>query len=103
MPVVGAVFAGLRLEGVLLGHVRGDGTNATRNLTRLITGSKFARQLQLVLLQGIALAGFNVVDITALYRSLDVPVLVVVRRRPGWTGCAGRSWRGWPAAPESGS
>lgn len=82
VPIVGAVFAGLRLEGVLVGRVRRDGTNATRNVARLITHSKFARQLQLVLLQGIALAGFNVVDITALHRALKVPVLVVVRRRP---------------------
>lgn len=82
MPVVGAVFAGLRLEGVLCGRVRRDGANATGNLIRLIASSKFARQLQLVLLQGIALAGFNVVDLEALHRALEVPVLVVVRRAP---------------------
>jgi endonuclease V-like protein UPF0215 family len=82
VPVVGAVFAGLRLEGVLVGRVRRDGANATERLARLITGSKFARQLQLVLLQGIALAGFNVVDIHALHERLRLPVLVVVRKAP---------------------
>jgi hypothetical protein len=34
------------------------------------------------MLQGIALAGFNVVDIQALYAALRIPVLVVARRRP---------------------
>ncbi len=82
VPVVGAVFAGLRLEGVLYGRVRRDGANATERLTRLVSGSKFARQLQLVLLQGIAFAGFNVVDIHALHARTGVPVLVVVRRAP---------------------
>ena len=82
VPVVGAVFAGLRLEGVLRGRVRRDGTNATRNLAHLVAGSKFAPQLQLVLLQGIALAGFNVVDVGALHRALGLPVLVVARRPP---------------------
>jgi endonuclease V-like protein UPF0215 family len=82
IPVVGAVFAGLRLEGILCGHVRRDGANGTDRLVRLVATSKFARQLQLVLLQGIALAGFNVIDIAALNRVLDLPVLVVVRRRP---------------------
>lgn len=82
VPVVGAVFAGLRLEGVLVGRVRRDGADATERLARLITGSKFARQLQLVLLQGIALAGFNVVDIHALHEGLRLPVLVVVRKAP---------------------
>lgn len=82
VAVVGAVFAGLRLEGVLHGRVRRDGANATARLAQLVAGSKFARQLQLVLLQGIALAGFNVVDIHGLHEALDLPVLVVTRRRP---------------------
>lgn len=80
--MVGAVFAGLRLEGVLHAMVRRDGANATSTLAHLVSGSRFARQLQLVLLQGIALAGFNVVDITGLHDVLRIPILVVVRRPP---------------------
>ncbi len=76
------MFAGLRLEGVLHGKVRRDGANATSTLACLVSGSKFARQLQLVLLQGIALAGFNVVDIAELHDVLRIPILVVVRRPP---------------------
>ena len=82
MPIVGAVFAGLRLEGVLSGRIRRDGANATRVLARLASTSKFAPQLQLILLQGIALAGFNVVDIHALHAATGLPVLVVARRAP---------------------
>jgi endonuclease V-like protein UPF0215 family len=82
VPVVGTVFAGLRLEGVLCGRVRRDGANAARELARLVSTSKFARQLQVVLLQGIALAGFNVVDLRELHARLGIPVLVVVRRAP---------------------
>jgi endonuclease V-like protein UPF0215 family len=67
VPVIGAVFAGLRLEGVLRGDVRRDGANATRTLIDLVTSSKFQPQLQLILLQGIAFAGFNVVDLDALH------------------------------------
>jgi endonuclease V-like protein UPF0215 family len=82
VPVVGAVFSGLRLEGVLTGRVRTDGANATRALTEMVAGSKFAAQLQLVLLQGIALGGFNVIDLHALHEALGLPVMVVARRRP---------------------
>ncbi len=82
VSVVGAVFTNLRLEGVLCGRVRRDGANATHNLARLIADSKFAAHLQLVMLQGIALAGFNVIDLQELNRSLRMPVLVVTRRRP---------------------
>ncbi|UCC49631.1 MAG: DUF99 family protein [Gemmatimonadota bacterium] len=82
VPVVGAVFSGLRLEGVLCGRVRTDGANATRVLTEMVASSKFAAQLQLVLLQGIALGGFNVIDLHGLHESLGLPVMVVARRQP---------------------
>jgi uncharacterized protein len=82
VQVVGAVFSGLRLDGILSGRVRRDGMNATRVLAELIAASKFSQQLQLVMLQGIALGGFNVVDIHGLNKLLDVPVLVVARRAP---------------------
>ncbi len=80
--IVGAVYAGARLEGVLSAKVRRDGSNATRALTDLVRNSKFRPQLHAVLLQGIALAGFNVVDIHALHDALRLPVLVIARRKP---------------------
>jgi uncharacterized protein len=80
--VVGVVYAGARLDGIVSGRVRRDGVNATRVLAGLIAGSKFAPQLQLVMLQGIALGGFNVVDIHRLHASTGVPVWVVARRAP---------------------
>ena len=80
--VVGAVFCQLRLEGVLSAKVRRDGANATRVLAGMISTSRFAPQLQAVLLQGIAMAGFNVIDIMALHQSLGIPIIAVARRQP---------------------
>lgn len=80
--IVGAVYSGERLDGVLSGRVRRDGANATAALTDLIRGSKFAGHLQAVLLQGIAFAGFNVIDIHGLHAALGLPVLVVSRKLP---------------------
>ena len=80
--VVGAVYAGDRLEGILSGRVRRDGRNAAAELARLVSESRFHAHLQLVMTQGIALAGFNVIDIHALSAELGVPVLVVARHRP---------------------
>ncbi len=82
VPVVGAVFCGDRLEGVLLGSVRRDGANATRVLASLVASSKYAPHLQLVFLQGIALAGFNVIDLPALHATLRIPVITVTRHQP---------------------
>lgn len=80
--LVGAVFAGSRLEGVLSGRVRRDGVNSTCTIIRLVTESRFHAHLQAVMLQGIAFAGFNVVDLAAVHAALAVPVIVVARKRP---------------------
>lgn len=80
--VVGAVCCRTRLDGVLSSQVRRDGANATDALIRLVGDSKFRDHIRAVLLQGIALAGFNVVDIRRLSETLDVPVVVTVRRQP---------------------
>lgn len=82
VTVVGAAYAGLRLEGVLVTRVRRDGSDSTRRLHHAVVSSRFAAHTRLVLLQGIAFAGFNVVDIHALHASLDIPVLVVARHQP---------------------
>ena len=80
--VVGAVFCGLRLEGVLSAKVRRDGINSTPVLLNLLRRSRFRAQLQAVLLQGIAFAGFNVVDLAAMHAALRIPVLAVSRKAP---------------------
>jgi len=80
--IVGAVYAALRFDGVLLGRVRRDGSNAASNIAQLVADSKFAEHVQLLMLQGIALGGFNVVDVHYLSRHLEIPVLVVARRAP---------------------
>lgn len=80
--VVGVAMAGARVEGVLSTRVRRDGRNATDALAAMVRGSQFHPHLHAVLMQGIALAGFNVVDIHRLSAELDRPVLVMARRAP---------------------
>ncbi len=80
--MVGAVYAGLRLEGVVSGRVRRDGVNATSTIVRLVSNSRFSSHLQGVLLQGIAFAGFNVVNLEKVYAMLSIPVIAIARRRP---------------------
>lgn len=80
--LVGAICARTRLDGVVSGRVRRDGRNATRRMMELLRGSPFDRSVRAVLLGGIAVAGFNVVDIHALAEALARPVIVVARRPP---------------------
>jgi uncharacterized protein len=80
--LTGAVCLGTRFEGLVCGRVRRDGWNATDEIIRLLQGGKFLPQIHLVLLDGIAFGGFNVVDLERLAQSLDRPCVAVMRRAP---------------------
>lgn len=80
--LVGTICARTRLDGVVSDRVRRDGSNATERMVACLDRSQFRKQIRLVLLQGIAVAGFNVIDIETLHEALAIPVLVVARRRP---------------------
>lgn len=82
VKVVGTVFTGLHLTGVVIGEVEKDGADAAEKLAQLVATSRFAEHVQLVMLQGIALAGFNMVDVFDLHERLRLPVLVVSRKLP---------------------
>lgn len=82
VPVVGAVFSGSRLEGILIDKVRRDGANGAGRLAAMIERSRFRPSLRVILLQGATLAGFNVVDVDALHASTGLPIVVVSRHRP---------------------
>ncbi len=82
VPVVGTVYAQSRLDGILIGKIEKDGFDAASRLADLITTSKFAEHVQLVMLQGITLGGFNVVDVFELNARLQIPILVIARHEP---------------------
>ncbi|HSP82082.1 MAG TPA: DUF99 family protein [Myxococcaceae bacterium] len=82
VPLVGAVCSGTRFEGLVWGRVRKDGWNATEEVCRLLVGGKFLPQLHVVLLDGIAFGGFNVVDLPGLAERLGKPCVAVMRRLP---------------------
>ncbi|MBN1874909.1 MAG: DUF99 family protein [Anaerolineae bacterium] len=82
VPVVGTVFARLHLNGVLIGEVEKDGMDAAEQLTHLVARSRFSENVQLIMLQGIAMAGFNIVDVFYLHEHLNLPILVISRRLP---------------------
>lgn len=82
VKVVGTVYAGLRFDGVLIGDVAKDGFDAAQRMAELMGASRFLEHIQLILLQGIAVGGFNVVDVFELHERLGLPVLVVARKQP---------------------
>jgi len=81
--VVGTVFrGGLYLDGVLSTKVSVDGNDATKNIIEMINKCKFKPQLQCIFLDGIAVGGFNVIDVKELNKKTKLPVIVIIRRNP---------------------
>lgn len=71
-----------RVEGVAVGRVAVDGTDATAAIEALVRSLPSWDGVRAVLLDGIAVGGFNVVDLVGLARRLERPVIAVTRRPP---------------------
>lgn len=82
VDVAGVVCADTRFEGMVWGTATRDGDDATRVMAALLTGSKFAEQVHLVLIDGLAVGGFNLVDLPALAEAVGRPCVAVMRKRP---------------------
>lgn len=81
--VVATVFrGGSFIDGVLSTTVDVDGVDSTQRLVDLVRKCKFRSQLQVILLDGIAFGGFNIVDVKDLYKRTGIPVMTIIRRMP---------------------
>jgi endonuclease V-like protein UPF0215 family len=81
--LVGLVVRGRGyLEAVLSDRVSVDRLDATEVVEGLVERCRQRPQLKAVMLDGLTLAGFNVVDIEALHTSTGVPVVTVVDKVP---------------------
>jgi endonuclease V-like protein UPF0215 family len=103
VPLVGIVCSRTRIDGILVDAIRRDGANSTTTMAKMIRGSQFLDHVRCVFLQGIAVGGFNVVDMHALHAELGIPVIAIARKLPNWpmmkkalfarVGNAERKWK----------
>jgi endonuclease V-like protein UPF0215 family len=84
-PVVGVA---MRLpgyvEGVMTTDVEVDGLDSTNQLIEMLANSRYLDQLKLIMLDGAALGGFNVVDIHRINQELDIPIATITREKPDY-------------------
>ncbi|MCI4336483.1 MAG: DUF99 family protein [Thermoplasmata archaeon] len=70
------------VDSVHLDQVRVDGNDATVSIERLVRRAPAFEGVRAVLLDGIVVGGFNIVDIHRLSQRLDRPVIAVTHRAP---------------------
>jgi len=81
--VVGVVYrGGYWLDGVMRTEVTIDGMEATEKIAAMIKKSPHYEELRVVILNGITFAGFNVVDINKLSKTVNLPVIALTREKP---------------------
>ncbi|MGC9058511.1 MAG: DUF99 family protein [Candidatus Nanoarchaeia archaeon] len=83
--VIGVLFRGGEyLDNLISTFVDLDGLDATDKIIEMVKKSRLAKTLHAVMLDGIALAGFNVIDINKMATELNCPVIVVTRQKPNY-------------------
>lgn len=83
--IVATVFRGGDfIDGVLSTKCKVDGEDSTKKIASMINKCKFKPQLRAVFLKGIAVGGFNVIDIIKLSRLTKLPIIVVIRNFPDY-------------------
>lgn len=81
--VIGTIYRGGQfMDGIISTKIRKDGNNSTKKLIDMINNSKFSKQAQAIFLDGIALGGFNIVDINRLSYKTNLPVITIIRKKP---------------------
>ncbi|MGA7924350.1 MAG: DUF99 family protein [Thermoplasmata archaeon] len=70
------------VESVALGRVAVDGRDATDVIETMVTASPGAQGGHAILLDGITVGGFNLIDMARLHRRLGKPVIALTRRPP---------------------
>lgn len=80
--VVGALLrGGFWIDGVVSTYIERDGLDATEKISEMIISARY-KDLRAIMLKGITLAGFNLVDIEKLNEKTGLPVIVVMRKMP---------------------
>ncbi len=72
------------VEGVMMSDITIDGLDSTEVVIRMVNRSRYKRQLKLIIIDGAALGGFNVVDIHRINSETGIAVATVTRDRPNF-------------------
>jgi len=81
--VIGTIYRGGGfMDGLISTYVNVDGNDATEKIIEMVKKTKHRPQLQAIMLKGIAVGGFNVIDINELFKKTKLPVIIVMKEKP---------------------
>lgn len=81
--LIGVVYRGTQfIEDIKFSSVEVDGEDGSDAVIDLFRKCNNTRQIKAILVDGIAFAGFNVVDLGKVAREVDLPVVAVTPNKP---------------------
>jgi endonuclease V-like protein UPF0215 family len=81
--LVGAVMRGGEyLECILRNYITIDGNDATDICIDMIQHTRYKKQLKAIMIDGVTLGGFNVLDIDHIFQSTNIPIITITRDKP---------------------
>ena len=83
--LIGTIFrGGTWLDGVLRTYIKGDGTDSTLKIIKMVNDSRHKDQMGVIMLDGITFGGFNIVNIKEIFNETGIPVIVIMRKFPNF-------------------
>jgi endonuclease V-like protein UPF0215 family len=70
------------VEAIMKSEVDVDGWDSTRKVADMVLASRYRENISVLFLDGIALGGFNVLDLGGLSEEVGIPVAAISRKRP---------------------
>jgi endonuclease V-like protein UPF0215 family len=81
--IIGVMFrAGFWLDGVLSTNINVDGHDSTSQIIEMVNKSRHKSQLGVIMLDGLTVGGFNVINIREVFLKTGIPVIVIMRKYP---------------------
>ena len=80
--IVGIIGRGTVIEGVISFYVDIDGRDSTVQLVKAVKRTRFSSQIKVIAINGLSLAGLNIVDLGRAERALGMHVLGITRKKP---------------------
>jgi len=81
--IVGTIYRGGEfMDGLISTYAEVDGKDSTEKIIEMIRKTKHRPQLRAIMLKGVAVGGFNVIDIQQLNKKTGISVIVVMKTKP---------------------
>lgn len=70
------------IEGIMRTECAVDGNDVNDVVINMIERSRYKEQLKLIMFDGIAAGGFNMIDVDEIYRNCGIPCATITRELP---------------------